>query len=1234
MKKAIIIIAGLSLILLGVVFFVPSLFHWDRIQSQLVKRLSTEIGWQVEAQQVDWYWLPLPHFSLFEVTLSRENASITLPETRLYPRFKSLLDAQPDFGEIQMVHPSATITNLTGLPKNDEKIRFRGKISIINGKLNLGKNILKKIGIPGSDLEITGIDGMFEVAPGWINLLLSAKSSLADGIFMKGYYDLINNTYQGKYELNSFKLYQVFPSLLAGGLELPKSGLSFSGQIKGQGNDQLEASINGNFPCFTTPSVPEKLFLDCGEAHLRVEKNAGEITVHIDQLNLNKPGLILSGKVSRLHDSSPSDSIAEPVWLLDLYGKDINAGSLRTSLLTLWPNDEIVKIVSDIVLDGLIGKASYYFRGPVEDFMYLEKMKITADVVSASIHPPMTPLFLNNASGPIEITNGYLSGRNLTARYQGSSGKNCSLYLDLLSRDNAFRLDLDLEVDLTNLPPVLDNLVNHDLFKSELHRFTNVTGHASGHLTLGDTLDNILVGVDVNRMKGHFSYNRLTNDCSVQKGDLSIRPEKVSWKNIQGSSGPHLIHESSGDVSWQQQVMINLTSLSASVESGPLMQELATSKALPDEIHKAISRAEGPVEVSNVNLQGPAAQPQLWQYSFDLDSKGSRWESPMLPQPILVERARGKITHENILLKESKLWFFEHPLSLEGDVLHHLFTDLNGWLRISGTLKGKFAQWLKDKKSIPEKYFPRIPCTLDKMKIGWKGKTSSLEGTVLSGLGEADSVKARINLESNQQKLMVHELVFIAKEEIGRLSLEHPQEDNSILHMNWQGFLSGSTLNELFPVSLDPSGHLEGDFFIQAEQLNGSNFFQGWLKARNMNIPSLEERPEIRIDSLILSSGEQDGELNIKNLILKVADEQMMITGSVQAEKEIIKLDLNVTSTKLSRQNVDELINVLNTIQPKPSPPPTGENSYSPPNTPWALIGRIEFNIDQYLSTPSNIPDKENTPPEHTEFGTRFSVTPLRGYISLLNDRTYSVDIRSSNLCGLDLSGQWHSVSSLGDTSFNIYTDSKAPPRFENVLTCLGIDQHILEGVVHLDAKIKGQDNLWKEGNIALYSDQGRIRRLNALSKVFRFINLTDFFAKGGLPDLEKEGFGFSRLDFHGHIADNHLIVDEGIIFGDGLNLFLQGDIGIADRTADMVLMVAPLKTLDVLVTSVPLIGKIVGGKDKTVISIPVRITGDIRDPVIEILPAEEIGKGILTLIGKTLLFPFIIVNPETNQFQ
>jgi hypothetical protein len=79
---------------------------------------------------------------------------------------------------------------------------------------------------------------------------------------------------------------------------------------------------------------------------------------------------------------------------------------------------------------------------------------------------------------------------------------------------------------------------------------------------------------------------------------------------------------------------------------------------------------------------------------------------------------------------------------------------------------------------------------------------------------------------------------------------------------------------------------------------------------------------------------------------------------------------------------------------------------------------------------------------------------------------------------------------------------------------------------------------------------------------------------------------------------------------------------------ADMTVLVAPLKTIDVIISKVPLLGKVIGGKDAAVVAFPVKIKGKIKDPEVTALSPDAVGGAMVDLVKNTLMLPFQILSP------
>lgn len=1219
----------------ALIYYSPRLLNFRPVNAQVAARISTAIGWQVDASHLHWHWFPVPHFSLSDITMTRGGISIAIPETKIFPRWLSLLQHRFDPGELKLVHPKITVTSWPKDNKENSESPLslpRLDLTIVSGTAEITAPPFAK-GSGQAPLLLTGINSHLRLAPDRADLKGSCVSPRFTKLKVQGSYQTSDGSYQGDYEVTGLELGDLIPDLLGGRLHPKISGLAIQGNFSGQGPDQFRVEVAGDFPCFLLPRSPDKSLLDCGEFACTIDKNPGGLDVTIAKLALKNPAVILSGRIGVSQNPPPAPAPEGPTpptqtWLIDLKGRNLDVSAIRRRVLDLFGDNQVAQLVCEIVRGGAANSASYYFKGGLTDFNHLEKMRIKVDVDRAEIHPPGTKLDLQDAGGPIEIRNGYLSGRGLRARLGNSTGSNCELYLDLLGRHNDFKLDLDIQADLAALPQVLLDEVKHPRFQEEVRRFHHCRGQAHGHLHIGDTLHAPAVTVLVDRMEGQGEYDRVSWPFSVTRGTLAVYPERVSWREVKGEWGGQEIHDTAGEVSWNGPIHLTLGNLSASLDLAPLFRELNRTPAISARLRQALTGTAGDLELKNAEFSGELAKPESWLYHCSATSTGSRWTSPLLPQPFAAEDIRATISQDKVELGESRLRFLGQPLTIQGSFRHNRLEEWQGQVAFSGTIQKNLADWIRLKGWIPAEYFPRIPCTLDRLSLSWDPQTIAVRGTVKAGTGTPGAPEVRLDISDTAERFTIRELVITARSDHGRLSLQYPKNAPSHLSLDWQGFVEADSIATLLSADLIHAKRLEGDFSLQLPLRPGEKNLRGWLKALGMEWPLGDPHNPTLLRDLNLR-GQPDGTLNIEMARLDSGESKgIEISGTVNPAVKQLEFKLNLNAEKLTRDTVTTLVEGLGKLsEPGPGEPPGKIAPASPPQE-WPKRGSVQFRIDRFESAPLPGQVTAANPPT---IGSSYTLAPARGFVTLPPSGGYSLDLRSSKVCGLDISGTIYSTPTGGETALNFFTDSDVPPLLQKVIPCFGFQNTLIEGPLHLDGTIQGTSQKWRAGKITLYSENGFIRRLGFLAKVFSVVNLTDLFTNQKLPQLGGDGFAYSSLEIESHIENNQLVIEKAVVKGKGLNLFGSGKIDLQNGQADLIIMVAPLKSIDAIITNLPLIGQVAGGRDKALISIPVGLKGDLRDPSVTLLPAEAIGEGIVNLIVNTFKMPLAIFSPLTN---
>ncbi|OGQ97865.1 MAG: hypothetical protein A2521_01575 [Deltaproteobacteria bacterium RIFOXYD12_FULL_57_12] len=939
-----------------------------------------------------------------------------------------------------------------------------------------------------------------------------------------------------------------------------------------------------------------------------LENEPGRTGLVLRNLEMQEPGLRLQGTIERQQPAGHDPEDTPPsFWRLDLQGRDLDLAAIRKDLLELWPENPVAKEVCAIVLGGTARQAAFRFAGPAADFHRLEAMQIMARAEHVPLLVPGANLALTETAGSINIVNGILSGRELSTKMQESQAENGQLFLGLHHGDKPFLLDMDLSADVAALPDVLRRLVGHQGFRDELERFTGVQGSASGHLRLGDHLHAIATEVTVNSMKASAEYDRLPWPFTIAGGKLRIQPGKAEWQEIHAVAGPHTIHDAGGAVTWKEAVDLRLDQCRATLAGQNLFEELRGRGLLPDRVSPALAAINGTLEVNNLSLHGPPTRPADWQYRLDLRSDALHVASPLAGGPLLLKKTNATIDQEKIMLVDSLVGFPDSPLQISGEFSHHLLENWSGRLRLNGTVMATMVDRIKEKNWLPESFFPRLPVTLQDLDITWDKASTSIAGGLVAGAGQSTDPQALLDIRTTADLLRINRIAFATAEEQGELSLildkNNPEEG---LLFSWGGAIDVDTVNAFFETNL-LAGHLAGNWNGRLADSLKASTFAGTLQATDLQW-FWRRDPEITYAIPSLRCRGNGSRVEIDSMLLGLGEESAQISGQLAGARRNLDIDLHLKAAALSWENVNRFLKNLR-----------GDTTQKPSFT---VTGDLAFDVATFTSPSFSLAPKA---PEVA--APLYQWRPFQGVVRLQPENHLAAQISGAQLCGLNFTGNWFSDANL-EQSYDLATPADGEGKFQDALPCLGVKQDLVEGDFTLQAKGRRRNDIWESGSVAINSTNGRILRMRLLSQIFSVINITDLFTQDAQLQAGDQGFFYSEMKLAATVEENTLLLNKAVIRGEGLNLFGSGDMDLASKEANFTVLIAPLKTLDAIVSNIPVIGRVVGGKHATVITIPVGIKGNITNPTVTPLSPEAIGDAVIELVKETLMLPFTILNP------
>lgn len=199
----------------------------------------------------------------------------------------------------------------------------------------------------------------------------------------------------------------------------------------------------------------------------------------------------------------------------------------------------------------------------------------------------------------------------------------------------------------------------------------------------------------------------------------------------------------------------------------------------------------------------------------------------------------------------------------------------------------------------------------------------------------------------------------------------------------------------------------------------------------------------------------------------------------------------------------------------------------------------------------------------------------------------------------------------------------------EDLVQALNLRLHneIITGSLTLQADVTAKGETAAElkrtilGNIRLHLEDGKLRRFSVLSKIFSVLNVSQLF-KFQLPDMVSDGMPYNRIDATLSLRDGVISSKDFFIDSNAMNISAVGSIDLLKEEIDATIGVQPLQTVDKVVNRIPIVGWILTGRDKHLISTYFEAKGKWSDPVVNAVPVKSMAKGVLDIFMRVFQLP------------
>lgn len=1185
------------ILLILISFLLPFLVNLQPIKNRIQNDLAQKIGGKLSSEEIILTLIPTPRISFRQLRVSfGERLTARVDRLTAHPRLLPLLKGEIQLASLRLDTPDLKaqlprqpgktertenkVDNTSVLQKNLQSMLNKVtslapglSVRIENGKLQLSRNEMALF-------QFHHIKGRLHLPPEHFEFALSCQSNLWKSVSVRVELD-DNLAVNGMIHVDELQPQlaadYLFPS---SSLKVVDAKVNLDARFSSANLDNLNLDLQGSAPSLTLSRGKSKVTVKCSSVKGAVHWSRSKTTVELQELLLDAPQLSLSGRFSKETEDSGG-------YALDIKGTDINVDSTRKAALELLGQYPVTRKIFEIVTGGTVPVITFSTHGKTpHDLGSSENIHITGTMKNGNIFVPKADLDLTEVYGDVDITGGILKGEKLRAKLEHSRATGGSLLIGLSGKDVPFHLDLTVDADLSQLPPILHRVVHNKRFTGEIERIESFKGHAQGRFVLGESIDSIKALVEVRNLQLTASYKRIPYPLQVRSGQFFYdgTKEVVSVKNLSGNLGNSSFQDFTGEIVWLNEMQLQVQSQNATLSVSEIYPWLVSYPKLASRL-KEFKLGKGTITFSEANLKGPLLKPKKWQFKATGSLKDLTFEWKPFPGPLFISKGSFEGLPHMLKLNDTKASMLDASFTASAR-LHDFLRGFSGAdLAIAGTLGHEAIDWIARLSNLPSQFNFRPPLEVTRGRLKWeRNSETSFSGELLPKGGP----KVTLDQVWQKDRLLIKKLLIEDEESNASISLDLRPRD---FDLTFSGKLTKNTADELLEKNQILSGWVSGDFsaHISLEKYLVSTA-QGELEGQGLHFPQLRELDEVKYFSVEAATEK----LIVRSATVVWADNQFAVSGTIGFSINGFLLDLEASVDGIEWTDVERIMNVVKEGAGK-----------SEQLKRLGILGDIKirsnfFGFDNYSWHPF-------------EADVNFSPSGIE------------VLITKARLCDISTTGM---VRTSPD-SLKMKIQARALKRQLNpTLSCLWDKSELMKGSYTFDADLSAhllQDQFLGslQGKFTFDAENGRIYRFGLLENVFSVLNFTEIF-RGKLPDLEQEGFGYESFQMNGTLQDGKIDIEEAIIKGSSMELVGRGIVDMLNKKIDLTLLVAPLKTLDVIISYIPLVNGILGN----IVSIPVQVTGDMANPTVIPLSPSAVGSDLLGIMKKTLELPMRIIQP------
>jgi len=1187
------LLGAVALLILALILVIPSFIDSDMVKKRIQTYVVQKTGGTIDFQKAELIPYPLPHIVFRHVSfLIPDKATGQVQSLDIYPDVWSLIRGDEKISKLRIESPRFTVTiseemEKTSIEQIEEKIK-----SVLDGLTSMAPNLF--IIVQEGKLDLTKkervafsfdtIQSRLSTSGKLLNISLTCASNLWGNLSFKSLLYAEDLKSDGTVQIKNFRphnlLTQLFPKISE---YTGDSDADLSVKFRALGLRQIRAEVESSIP---------GLVLISGRKHMKVkdlnfkgdlEIEPKRVSVLLKDLNSTLPDLRMSGKYTLDRASGIVD--------LDLEGKSIDVQATREYTLSVGGDVPVIRDIFDIVRGGRIPSLHFSTGGKFpDDLGRLTNIRISGRILNGDIYVRSRDLSFHNVTGDAVISKGILEGENIEASLEGNQGSKGNLKIGLSGKDAPFKVNIWLKADVGLLPSFLrqKQLIKNDSVLREMDRLSGTRGTAQGNLILGDRLDSIHAIIDVSQINLVTRYEPLPFPLMITGGQIFFDEKSIKTTDLKGNLGNSSFTNLTAKINLDDKSDFEINDGQMTI-SADEMYPWVTSFEKIKPVLRDLPSMKGTIVVSSINLQGSIHQPEGWKFLVNGAMNKFTLDSAFLPGKAEEMRGTFRITRDELFLKDVRTRMVDSSFTVSGTVKEFPDNIRKLDLSLQGEAGPKVASWISTLIKLPQDMSVRAPFSISASNLVWeKDKKTTFDGGLVFGKGTQVSLK----LTRTPDELSVHEILIKDRNSdvAASIMLNKRTVDGA-----FKGTLSSDTFNTIFTQNKFSGSSLQGDFkthiiFKDPRQ----SVAEGVIAGKNIRIPWKYNLPLVVQNISLEARGKS---ILVDSAQFLVGEEQFSGKGTIDSSQALFSIDMDLYSDGFDWGTVEKIA-----MGTKKTEDITKTGFLE--NFPLKGTLRIKSDFFKYR---------------------QFKWEPFHSDVSFDGEKLHILTKKAA-LCGISTTGDIDITAQGAEIDIAL---SAKKLELEPTILCISDKQMDITGTFEMkaDLKAKGKlDTIAKSlsGSYNISAKKGKIFKSRSLNKTLDLVNKTEN-VKGKLPDLDKTVIKYRALSASGTIKENILAVEQGTLDASTFGILAQGQFDIDAQTVDLNALVAPLNSIQRIVGKIPVLGYMLGG---SLVSIPVKIKGNMYEPQVTFLSPSAVGAAFLGIIERTIKLPLNIIEP------